>query len=399
MEKIERSALRGFLVALCVGIVACANPAGSSKDPISPGMKTITFHPNGGTGTMEPQTLAEGATAALRANAYTRAGYRYAGWSKIRNAAAVDYADKASFAMGSADVTLYAVWVMDISTATPELNSPFDKTTDVGLVPDIYWIPVDGATSYDFYLSADPTAGTEPLARDLKESPYRPAESLSANTKYYWKVVAKNAFFESLPSVVSSFTTQKPAGFPAPAYIGPAKGSTAYPLGDFAWNPVAGAVNYRFFISTQSDASGNVAWNKGTNTNQDSFSYFYWPGYTWYWKVVAESADASSRDASEVWSFTPKTDGVAAPANIKIDAEYNISWDAVAGAVKYAVLLNYHGTDFTDNSLAKFPTGTTFSAKWLSPGIIIGFTVMAIDGEGNTSYAESVAAAKTFVIQ
>jgi uncharacterized repeat protein (TIGR02543 family) len=73
---------------------------------------TVTFNANGGTGTMTPETGS--APAALTANAFTRAGYSFAGWTTAANGSGTAYADKASY-LFNASVTLYAQWTPQIS--------------------------------------------------------------------------------------------------------------------------------------------------------------------------------------------------------------------------------------------------------------------------------------------
>lgn len=75
-----------------------------------PNNNTITFNGNGATsGSMSTQTIATAATANLTANGFSRIGYTFAGWATIPTGA-VTYTDGASYTMGLADVTLYAVW-------------------------------------------------------------------------------------------------------------------------------------------------------------------------------------------------------------------------------------------------------------------------------------------------
>ena len=63
---------------------------------------------------MAGQTIVSGTSVPLTPNALTYSGFVFAGWAtSAANAAAgtVTYQDHATFLMGSADVTLYAVWV------------------------------------------------------------------------------------------------------------------------------------------------------------------------------------------------------------------------------------------------------------------------------------------------
>ena len=60
-------------------------------------------------GTMANQTIAGGASANLSACGYTNPGWTFIGWATTA-AGAVEYANGASYTMGTANVTLYAKW-------------------------------------------------------------------------------------------------------------------------------------------------------------------------------------------------------------------------------------------------------------------------------------------------
>jgi uncharacterized repeat protein (TIGR02543 family) len=83
---------------------------------------TITFNANGGTGTMAAQTIATNASASLTANAFTYAGYTFAGWNTRANGSGTTYANSASYTMGTASVVLYAQWTANLNTITFNAN-------------------------------------------------------------------------------------------------------------------------------------------------------------------------------------------------------------------------------------------------------------------------------------
>lgn len=93
---------------------------------------TITFDANGGTGTMEAQTVTSGETAALTANAFTRDGYTFSGWNTAADGTGTSYADSASVTL-DADTTLYAQWTANTYTVTwvNEDGSTLETDTDV----------------------------------------------------------------------------------------------------------------------------------------------------------------------------------------------------------------------------------------------------------------------------
>ena len=87
--------------------------------------KHITFNANGGFGTMKNQAIEN--SGKLTANAFTRAGYTFAGWATSEDGPVV-YADGAQMTATLEDkgrVTLYAVW-----ETTP--GSAFDKISAIG---------------------------------------------------------------------------------------------------------------------------------------------------------------------------------------------------------------------------------------------------------------------------
>jgi len=84
---------------------------------------TVTFVAQGGTGTMLDQTSPK-ATAALQANAYSRPGYVFAGWTTNADGTGTPYTNGQNYGF-AADLTLYAQWTA-IYTVT------FDNNTGTG---------------------------------------------------------------------------------------------------------------------------------------------------------------------------------------------------------------------------------------------------------------------------
>ncbi len=85
---------------------------GGLDNPFLPPRWGVSFNANGGTGTMADQVFSSGVAAKLRANAFTRKGYIFAGWALSANGAVV-YQNGQSVVNGAAAgqcVTLYAKW-------------------------------------------------------------------------------------------------------------------------------------------------------------------------------------------------------------------------------------------------------------------------------------------------
>ena len=97
-------------------------------DPVSSDV-TVTFDANGGEGTMAAQTLTEG-KGTLTANAFTKEGFRFAGWA-LSAAGEKVYDDGAAVEL-TADTTLYALWEAEQAS----LSVHFDGNGYQGAIPD-----------------------------------------------------------------------------------------------------------------------------------------------------------------------------------------------------------------------------------------------------------------------
>lgn len=82
---------------------------------------SITFDPNGGSGTMSKQIITSGTSANLLLSSFTRAGYTFAGWATSAKSS-VAYTDGSLYTMGYSDITLYAVWETNYYTISFDPN-------------------------------------------------------------------------------------------------------------------------------------------------------------------------------------------------------------------------------------------------------------------------------------
>ena len=86
---------------------------------------TVKFYPNGGEGSMDPQSFTYDASQNLSPNSFTRTGYTFAGWSTSEGGSVV-YSNGQSVSNLTADqngnVTLYAQWTVNTYNVTLHLN-------------------------------------------------------------------------------------------------------------------------------------------------------------------------------------------------------------------------------------------------------------------------------------
>lgn len=91
---------------------------------------TIVFHPNGGIGTMENQTIPTDESQTLTRNGFTKVGYTFVGWA-ISSDTAVKYQDGASYTMGVEETYhLYAIWTPNQNTLTFDGNGTTSGSMD-----------------------------------------------------------------------------------------------------------------------------------------------------------------------------------------------------------------------------------------------------------------------------
>ncbi len=188
--------------------------------------------------------------------------------------------------------------------ASPVNPSPQQAATGVSLAPTLAWTPADKATSYDVYFG---TSSSPSMAGTTATANYNPG-TLSANTTYYWRVVAKNSA-GSTSSATWSFTTLQPAQPPGtPGNLAPANGVTGVPLTpSLTWSAASNATSYDVYFGTSSSPA-MVGTATATSFNPGTLS----ASKTYYWRVVARNSAGST--SSYTCSFTTTASGSPPPA-------------------------------------------------------------------------------------
>ena len=258
------------------------------------------------------------------------------------------------------------------------LLSPANNATGVSISTSVSWGISSGATSYDVYFG---TASQPPLATNTTSLSYTPG-ALSANTVYYWQVVAKNAG-GSTASAMWSFTTQGTAPA-APVLISPANGAAGVSVTPTVnWNATAGATSYDVHFGTTSPPplATNTA---GTSYTPETLS----AGTVYYWQVVARNGNGST--ASALWSFTTQVSAPPAPVLISpangaagVTLAPTVNWNAATGATSYDV---YFGT-VSPPPLVTNIAATSYMPGTLNAGTVYYWQVGARNGGGATKSA------------
>ncbi|MBQ9549262.1 MAG: InlB B-repeat-containing protein, partial [Lachnospiraceae bacterium] len=92
--------------------------------------KTVTFESNGGSGSMEEQTVPRGVSVALNENTFTKEGFTFTEWNTAADGSGVSYADRGRIRI-SEPVILYAQWK---ANSFDTLQTLIDGTTDGGVL-------------------------------------------------------------------------------------------------------------------------------------------------------------------------------------------------------------------------------------------------------------------------
>ena len=107
----------------------------------------ISFHANGGTGTMANQSADENnVIAQLTANQFERTGYAFVGWNTKANGTGTAYADQASNITLTGNLTLYAQWAAIVTLNDAGTETTTHPATAGGTIT----LP-DGANACDPY--------------------------------------------------------------------------------------------------------------------------------------------------------------------------------------------------------------------------------------------------------
>ncbi len=187
--------------------------------------------------------------------------------------------------------------------ASPRMVLPLDGSTNNPNAVVLEWLVPKGGARYDVEVARDPTfenvvareTGTTVSAFTVKD--------LELGVPYYWRVRAHDvADLVSSWSPTWVFTPSTTAIVPPiPFQKYPAPETVDMPTNvELKWEPSKGALSYDIEMSMQPDMDRKVADLRVRGTEQDIHALVQ--GYTYYWRVRANSAIGSS-GWSPIWKF------------------------------------------------------------------------------------------------
>jgi len=183
------------------------------------------------------------------------------------------------------------------------LVSPANSATNIALLPTVSWTPNDsriGSASTSrseirhsdrdaatvYYVYCDTNANPTTLVGSPTSSPFTFTTALSYGTAYYWKVVAHNAYGNSIGNTVRSFTTvanQVPLESPENVVVTKTESGV-----EITWDTVEDATIYRVYATMDINTSN---WGSPIATvNAPNHSWTDATGSNWrFFKITADN--------------------------------------------------------------------------------------------------------------
>jgi uncharacterized protein (TIGR02145 family) len=229
--------------------------------------------------------------------------------------------------------------------SVPTGANPADGATNVSMATTLSWAastdPENDPVTYDVYFG---TLSTPPLVKSgATTTSYSPG-TLAANTKYYWKIVAKDNQSNSTPGAVWSFTTGS-------------NSSGGNGLGPIVFNPGS-------TYGTMTDSRDNKTYKTiviGTQTwMAQNLNYTPTSGSSWCYNDSSQYCDVYGRFYDWTTAMNGAASSSATPSGVK--GICPTGWHLPSDA-EWTVLSTYLGGDDVAGGKLK-ETGTT---HWYSP--------------------------------
>ena len=189
------------------------------------------------------------------------------------------------------------------------LSFPENNSVNLNTISDFKWLKSDRVEKYSFELSTDSNFYSVFLRDTSLTDTIKQVMGLNFNTRYYWRVSARNIGGVSPWSQKWNLTTT----IANPVLISPLNNSIGnLPNPTLKWNSVSGAAYYNLIVAKDS-LFNQIIYNDsnilGTQTNLTGLELLTF----YYWKVRAGNTNGNG-GFSSYWKF--KTKGV--PVNISL---------------------------------------------------------------------------------
>ncbi|MGD1044889.1 MAG: cohesin domain-containing protein [Bacteroidota bacterium] len=219
--------------------------------------------------------------------------------------------------------TVFNFTTVVAAPGVPLLQTPATGATNQAVSLTLTWGSVTGAATYRVQVATDNLFADVVVDDSTLTAASKVVGSLLNNTKYYWRVNAKNTGGTSSYSTVFNFTTIVAA--PAiPVLRAPANGVTGQQISvTLLWDNVAGAVTYRLQFATNSRFTpASMVIDDSTLTTASKVVSSLLLNTQYYWRVNATNIGGTS-SYSTVFSFTTGATSVELPG--ALPKEFSLS--------------------------------------------------------------------------
>lgn len=193
-------------------------------------------------------------------------------------------------------------WSFRTVLLPPDLSYPADGSKKLNYAITFKWNAAEGAETYDFNLSKDPTFTTLEVGRTGVRGEKFYTSGLEPSTEYFWRMRSINSKGQSVWSETFAFTTAAEAIDP-PQLVSPFNGKEKVPVNKvlLVWNKVDRATKYTLEVADNKYFTRPIITQPDmTDTSFTMTAMDY--GTTYYWRVLAAN-DSLESAWSQVWGF------------------------------------------------------------------------------------------------
>jgi len=246
-----------------------------TTDPNHQEASTVMYDKNGSTGGIEPKDNKKyentsQVTVLGNNGSLIKTNYIFAGWNTKANGLGTNYSTGAKFAIGTANITLYAKWLPIAPASVKAISSSYNSI-------NISWSGVIGATGYEIYRSTSSTGTYVSIAATTAK--YYNNTGLTTNSTYYYKVKAYGTV--ETEKVYSSYSTVVSAKLIPSTPINFKASRISSKIVKLTWSGVTGANGYEVYRSTSSTGLYTLL----TTTNLYNTNSSLTTGKIYYYKL------------------------------------------------------------------------------------------------------------------
>ncbi len=372
--------------------------AGERTDDVSlwarwiPNSYTVRFNANDGSGDMSSQNLTYDTESALTANAFTRTGYTFLGWSDNASAMAAKYDDGGTVVnltkMNDDEVVLYAIWKANTYNVVFNANGGTGMMANQTIAYNVTTNLNTNAfyrTGYTFQGWAKTSSGTKAYNDAASVSSLTPTSGGTFNLYAVWKANTYTIVFNKNGGTSGTMSNLSMTYDTAKALTNNGFSKTGYTFQGWSENSSAVSATYtnKQSVSNLTAVSGGtvtlyavwsvntytVVFNKnngtGTMTNQTinyntetalQMNKFIRTGYTFLgWNTSSSATTAIYTDNQAVTNLTSTNGGTVTMYAIWSANSYTVAFNANCGTGSMS------NQNFQYGAAAKALTANAFS--------------------------------------